>query len=189
MSYYTIALFFHIVGALGFFVALGLEWTSLRRLRQATTATQVREWLRVSTGARRVGIASMVIILVAGFYMMAVAQIGAAWLIVAFWMVVLLIALTLALTSPRMAAIGRAMKAEAVENGPVSPTLYHVVHHPLLWISIQTRVAIALGIVFLMTVKPDLSGALLTVGIAVVLGLAAALPLRGRERPQEEPVI
>ena len=29
-------------------------------------------------------------------------------------------------------------------------------------------------------------GALLTIGIATVLGLASALPILGRERPQEE---
>ncbi len=29
MDDYSIALFLHIVGALGFFVALGLEWTGL----------------------------------------------------------------------------------------------------------------------------------------------------------------
>jgi len=61
-----------------------------------------------------------------------------------------------------------------------------LLHHPLLWIAIQTRVAIALGIVFLMTVKPDLSRSLLTIGVAIVLGLVSALPIRGRERAQEE---
>ena len=30
---YSIALFVHIVGALGFFVALGLEWTGLSQIR------------------------------------------------------------------------------------------------------------------------------------------------------------
>jgi len=33
-----------------------------------------------------------------------------------------------------------------------------------------------------MTIKPDLFGALLTMGVAVVLGLAFSLPARGRDR-------
>ena len=37
MNDYSIALFLHIVGALGFFVALGLEWTGLRQIRSAMT--------------------------------------------------------------------------------------------------------------------------------------------------------
>jgi hypothetical protein len=184
MSYYSIALFLHIVGALGFFVALGVEWISLRHLRGATTAEQVVEWMRVSTGVRRLGMASMLTLLVSGFFMMAIAQVGGAWVIVAFWSLILLSILAVALSFRRMAAIGRAVTAE---TGSVSPTLRHLLHHPLLWIAIQTRVAVALGIVFLMTVKPDLSGTLLTISVAIVLGLGSALPILGRERTQEEP--
>jgi hypothetical protein len=184
MSYYPIALFVHIVGALGFFVALGVEWISLRQLRGATTVEQVREWMRVATRVRRLGMAAMLTLLVSGFYMMAIAQVGGAWLIVAFWSLVLLAILAATLSFRRMAAIGRAV---TVETGPLSPTLRQLLQHPLLWIAIQIRVAIALGIVFLMTVKPALSGALLTIGVAIVLGLVSALPIRGRQRAQEEP--
>jgi hypothetical protein len=38
-----------------------------------------------------------------------------------------------------------------------------------------------------MTVKPGLSGALLTMGIAIALGLVAAVPTRDSERTQKEP--
>jgi hypothetical protein len=38
----------------------------------------------------------------------------------------------------------------------------------------------ALGIVVLMTVKPDLLGALITMGVVVIVGLATSLPTRGR---------
>ena len=184
MNDYSIALFLHIVGALGFFVALGLEWTSLRHLRRATTAEQVREWMRVPAEMGRVGMIAMVTLLAAGLYMMATVWGGVAWIMVTLGALVLLSVLAVALTRPRMAAIGRALTAE---TGPVSPTLHHLLHHPLLWISIQTRVAIALGIVFLMTVKPDLIGSLLTIGVATILGLASALPILNRERAQEEP--
>jgi hypothetical protein len=44
------------------------------------------------------------------------------------------------------------------------------------------RVSIALGIVFLMTVKPDMLGALITMGVAVILGLAFSLPVRAHDR-------
>jgi hypothetical protein len=184
MSYYSIALFVHIVGALGFFVALGVEWMSVRHLRRATTAERVREWMGVAVGVRRLGMASMIALVVSGFFMMAIAQVGAAWVIVAFWALVLLAVLAVALSFRRMAAIGR---AAAAETGSVSPDLYQLLHHPVLWIAIKTRVAMALGIVFLMSLKPDLSGSLLAIGIAIALGLASALPTLGRRRAQEEP--
>jgi hypothetical protein len=181
---YSIALFIHIVGALGFFVALGVEWMLLRQLRRATTTHQIRTGLRDATGFRRVGMAAMLTLLASGFYMMVIAQVGGAWVIVSFWSLVLLSILAVTLSFRRMAAIGRAV---AVEDAPVSPTLRQLLHHPLLWLGIQTRVAIALGIIFLMTVKPELGGALITIGIAAVLGLASALPVLGRKRAPAEP--
>ncbi len=108
---------------------------------------------------------------------------GVAWIIVALGAFILLMVLGMALAGPRMTTIERAV---ALEVGPVSPTLHHALRDPLLWISIQTRVAIALGIVFLMTVKPDLSGSLLTIGVAIILGLASSLPISGRARTQDE---
>jgi hypothetical protein len=63
MNYYSIALFLHIVGVLGLFVALGLEWTGLWQLRGVTTAEQVRTWLRSSKNARRFGMVAMLTIL------------------------------------------------------------------------------------------------------------------------------
>ena len=73
------------------------------------------------------------------------------------------------------------------EAGAVSASLRDLLRHPLLWIAIQTRVALASGIVFPMTVKPDVGGSLLTIGVATVLGLVLALPIVGRERSQDAP--
>ena len=180
MNGYAIALFFHIVGALGFFVALGLEWTGLWQIGSATTSKLVRAWMSISKSAHRLGIAAM--LLVSGSYMMATVWGGVAWIVVSLGALVLRVVLTLALTGPRMAALGRAL---ATEKGSVTTTFHNVANQPLLWISIQTRIAIALSIIFLKTAKPDVGGSLLTLGIAVVLGLASALPVPRRERAQE----
>ena len=90
--------------------------------------------------------------------------------------------LGVAIGGRRMAAIRSAV---AAESGLLSPALRQRLGDPLLWTSIQVRVAIALGIVFLLTVKPGLGGALLTIGLAVVLGLASALPAWSPVQPQE----
>ncbi len=166
MNDYAIALFLHIVGALGLFVALGLEWTSLLLLRRATTTEQVRERLRIASGVRGVTGASLATLLVSGIYLTATVWGGVAWIAVALGAMVLIAMLGAALSGRRLAAIGR-----AVEHGSLAP-----VPDPLLWVSMQTRVAVALGIVFLMTFKPDLNGSLLTIAVAAVLGLIAALP-------------
>jgi hypothetical protein len=182
MNVYSVALFLHIVGALGLFVALGLEWTGLRQMRSATTSDQIRAWMRLLGSTRGVGMAAMLTILVSGLYMMVTAWGATAWIAMSLGALVLGVVLTLALTGPRMAAIGRAL---ASEKGPVSHSLHTLVNHPDLWISIQTRVAAALGIVFLKVVKPDLGGSLLVMGVVIVLGLVSALPMPRRERVQE----
>jgi hypothetical protein len=183
MNNYSLALFFHIVGVMGFFLALGLEWTGLWQLRSALLSQEVQAWMGLLKSARRGGFASMLAVVISGVYLMAAAWGRVAWLIVTVGSLVVVIVLSLALSGPRMAAIGRAL---ATEQGAVSQTLHRVANHPLLWISIQTRMAIILGIVLLKTVKPDLSGSLLIIGVAIVLGLASALPMPRRERAQAE---
>ena len=182
MNAYSIALFLHIVGAVGFFVALGLEWTGLRQIRSAMTPEQVRGWMGILKSVRKVGFASMLTTVITGIYMMLTVWGGVPWVIVSLGALVLVIVLSVVLTGPRMAAIGRTLATEKV---PLSQTFHNLANHPLLWISIQTRVAIALGIVFLKTAKPDLGGSLITIGVAIVLGLASALSMPRREQARE----
>jgi D-alanyl-lipoteichoic acid acyltransferase DltB (MBOAT superfamily) len=157
-------------------VALGLEWVSLRHLRRAATTDQVREWLRVPTEMGRLGMIAMLTLLVAGFYMMATTWHGVAWILVALGAIVVMI-LPMALTRRRMAVIERTANTE---RGVISPALSQLLHDPVLTTSLQTRVAIALGIVFLMTVKPGLGGSLLTMVVAVLLGFVSTLPMPRR---------
>lgn len=181
MNTYSIVLFFHIVGALGFFVALGLEWTGLSQIRSAMTLEQARGWMGILKNVRKVGFISMLTTVVTGVYMMLTVWGSVAWIYVSIGALILVIVLAQVATSPRMAAIGRAL---ITEKGPLSRNFHSLANHPVLSISIQTRTAIALGIVFLKIVKPDLGGSLLTIGVAIVLGLASALYLPRRERVQ-----
>src|SRR5262249_52318321 len=102
MSAYSIALFLHIVGALGFFAALGIEWMTMTQLRKAATAEQIREWLNAAGGFRRVGMISMLTLLLAGIYMMATVWGGIPWLLVALADIVLLMVVMGRISSPRL---------------------------------------------------------------------------------------
>lgn len=184
MNAYSIALFLHIVGALGFFVALGLEWTGLWQIRSAVTPQQVGGWMRILKSVRKFGFASMLTAVVTGIYMVTVWG-GEAWIVVTVGSLVLVIVLAQVVTAPRMAAIGQAL---VTEKGPFSITFHSLANHPSLLISIQTRVAIALGIVFLKIAQPDWGGSLITIGVAIVLGLVSALPALRREQAQAGPV-
>lgn len=50
MSWYTVALFAHIVGVLTLFITMGLQWLSTLRLRQAESISQARMWSALATG-------------------------------------------------------------------------------------------------------------------------------------------
>ncbi len=178
MNAYSIALFLHIAGVLGFSAALGLEWTGLAQIRSAVRPELVRGWMGILKSVRRFGFASMLTTVLTGLYMMVTAWGGVAWAVVSIGALVLVIALSLVLTGPQMAAIGRALQTA---KAPVSQTFHSLASHPLLWISIQARIAIALGIVLLKVAKPDWEGSLLTIGIAVALGIASALTVSRRE--------
>jgi len=173
MSIYSFALFLHIAGTMGFFITLGLEWTGLHQIRNAATSEQVRAWTGVFSGTRRLGMASMLMIVISGFHLMASSWGWVAWIIVTLVAMVVMVVLINTLTRPRTMAMGQSVVTEA--DGVLS-LVHSLAYDPRLWISIQTRLAISLGIVFLMTVKPGMGGSLLIISVAIALGLASSLP-------------
>lgn len=180
MNGYSTALFLHIAGVLGLSVALGLEWTGLRQIQHAVAADQVRGWMGILKSVRSFGFASMLTTVLTGIYMTLTEWGGVPWVIVSMGALVLVIALSLVLTGPRMAAIGQALRTASTAQ-----TFHQLASHPLLWLSIQTRIAIVLGIVFLKTTRPDWSGSLFIIAVAIVLGIASTLSASRREGAQQ----
>ena len=69
------------------------------------------------------------------------------------------------------------LHAAADADGRVmASTPQRVASHPLLRASLRTRVAVALAIVYLMILKPDLGESLLLIGVALATGAASSLP-------------
>lgn len=172
-NWYAIALFAHILGVLGMFIGMGAQWIILLRLRQSRAQAQAREWSGLVGPVARVGGVSGAVLVVAGLYMMATAWgISTPWLDVALGGLALMLALSAGFSTRRLLAIQRALAALAVEPnvGSIPPALRRQIDAPPLWIATQIVLAIALGIVFLMTVKPDLFGSLLALAIAIALG-------------------
>lgn len=69
MSVYAIVVFLHVVGALGVFAAMGLEWTGLANVRRASTAAQAREWARLLRKVRMLEGPAGLTILATGIYL------------------------------------------------------------------------------------------------------------------------
>ena len=181
MSNYAFALFLHIVGALGFFVVQGVEWIGLSQIRNAILPEAAHAIIGVIKRTNRLGFVSILTTVATGIYMLLTYWGWVAWILVVLGSLVLEIVLFVVLSGSRMAAIEQALDTE---ERSVSQTFHDLVNDPILWISIHTRTAILLGIVFLKIAKPDLGRSLLTIGIAIVLGVASALPVLQHERVQ-----
>ena len=150
MSWYSIALFLHIVGALLLFVLLTIEGVTLR----------------AGTGAARLnrvlGPATLVLIVIPGFYMVFTDTGWTAWVIVGLAAYALIAAVG---TYTGISVLrGRMARSAAVVS----------------WLA---RAGMAVGVVFDMTVKPDLLVSVLAVVIATAGAAALGRPALRALRP------
>lgn len=177
MSLYAITVFLHVVGALGLFAALGLEWASLHNLRRAATPEQAREWAKLLSSLRFLGGPAALTILVTGIYLSATRWGHQGWIGLSLVGLLLIAVLAVTLTGRRARSIARAL---ASEGGSLSVALGARLRDPVLLVSAWLRTALALGVVFIMVTKPSGAGALTAMGVALVLGLAAGSSAWGR---------
>jgi hypothetical protein len=151
LDHYPFAVFIHIVGALGLFAALALEWLAVTQFRRATTASESTIWLRILPYVRRIGPPSMAVIVVPGVAMALTSWNFLAW--------------------PAAALLGMA--------GMIAVGLLLSRRPTQAVLSVEIRIAIALGIVALMVFKPDLMSSLLVLVGAVILGTGASIIAHG----------
>jgi hypothetical protein len=181
MNLYNIVLFLHIGGDIGLFIGLGIQWLGLATLRRVNRVEQARGVTRLINIANPLGTASALLTIASGLYMaLTVWGIQTGWILVALVSLVALIPPAIGLViEPRLRAITAAVQEEP--DGALSAALTRRINDPLLGTALQTMAALLVGIVYLMTNKPALNGAILAIVIAVLAGLASSLPLwRGR---------
>lgn len=185
--WYTVALFVHVLGAIGLFIAISLVVVAVARMRRASTLDQVRDWASVAQLAGKsialIGLA----ILAPALYMVVVAWgFATPWVMAAL---VTFVVLAVAGATVNGRTIERvAAAAQGTESGPIPSELQSQLAASQLWLAEGARLGLLVGIVFLMTVKPDALGSLLVLASMLVLGLIlGALAQRSRRRiPHKE---
>lgn len=181
MSFYTLALFAHILGVLGVFVGIALDLATILRLRRAQTVTLVREVTSLVGFQARLIQISALLLLVAGISMTVTAwDSDPPWILLSLVALIVMGALAGGVSGRRLAAIRKA--AAEASDGTIPPALQRRMADPVLLTSVQTTGMIGLGVVFLMTIKPDLLGSLIALVVAIILGVLSAQPWR---RPRE----
>jgi hypothetical protein len=181
MPIYQITLFLHILGALGFFIAIGVFYTSVLGVRRAKTVGALRIWTGAAASVSRILFPlSGVVLLVAGIYMLVTV-----WGERAPWAGIALIAfLILAIGATfiqgrRMTVLGQSAAAQP-ESEPVTAALWVEAHDAVTWVSVNASAGFAIGIVYLMTLKPDAFGSVIALLIALAAGLVFGILTQGQ---------
>ena len=185
---YHLMLFAHIVGVLILFMSIGIQLAIVFGLRRAQTAEQARVWLRAAPVVARMFPLATLLILVAGISMVLTAwSILTAWVDVAFVAVLLLAMLGPVVTGARFKAVHQA--AVSAPGGAPATGAGHPFDDPVLRGAALTMAAVTFGIVYLMVIKPDLLGSLVTMAVALALGGVLALLGRRSAAPVPVPVV
>jgi len=173
MNPYALALFTHFLGLIALFVGYGLEWTASSLLRRSTTSHQVRSWLRIYRLSLPISGPGLLVLIISGGYMASVTgSMRQGWISASLLAIVLALGIGFVFILPRIRPI-RAALPEADVTLP-DATLTRM-QDPMLVTLIRVRFLLALGIVFLMTAKPQaLSTSLFLLLGAVVIGLLCA---------------
>ena len=179
MSLYGFVLFSHVAAVLALFVCLSFEALSLFRMRRASTLAEARLWIEPMPGLPLWTGVSALVIFVSGIYLaLRMSAFGQAWIELSI-VALLLIAPLGALTSTRMRATRHALASATT----MKPELVSQLEDVFLKISLGLRMFIFLGIVLLMTAKPELLQSASIVASSVVLGLLSPLAFwHGRTR-------
>ena len=170
---HNLVLFAHILGAFGLIAAYTIEAIGLRGLRGATRRDEALLWFSISRGiVMRLAPASLGVILIAGLYLMATSGGPRGWTVVALASFILLAAVGAVGTGLRMARIGPAVN-RAVD--PLTDEVRTALHDRVLLLSLDVRLAMAVGILFLMTLKPTALTSVAVIVLAIAVGLVAGL--------------
>jgi uncharacterized membrane protein len=171
MTVYTIVKFLHVVGAIGYFVAMGTLLFGLVALQRARRVEQVRVLAEFVGRLAPFFNLSILLLLLAGLYMtVTVWGFETGWIDVALVSLLVIVPIAALTVQSRLRVIARLAHEEA--DGPLSADLVARTHDPTILTTPRIVVALLLGIVFLMTTKPALPVSLLVMAIALVLGLA-----------------
>jgi hypothetical protein len=175
MNIYPLALFVHVVAAIGYYIGIGTWWLVLVGLRRAERVEQVRALMKLTDASGPLGAGSAFLLLASGLYM-ALTQwsLQTPWIRVALISVLLMVPASALVIAPRRAGIAKQLAREA-PTGTISPDLRPRLHDPVLFGLVQTVAILLLGLVFLMTTKPDLSGSIIVIVLALMVGLGSSL--------------
>jgi len=169
---YDIALFAHLVALLAGTTASAVIALAMRRIRSAATGAEALPWLGLCKSTARTFPVALVVLVATGAYM-----VHRAWAWDDGWVDVGLAGVVLlGVLGDRVEGAAGKRIATRLAQDPLAPC-GDAVLDPAWWTVSTVNPALVLGIVFVMTTKPSLGGAVAALFVAAVLGAGAAVPL------------
>jgi hypothetical protein len=176
MTIYSAVLSIHVVSAIGLFIALAAEGAIFFRFRSAQSVEEVRFSIRAFQRLRIVAIPSFLGVLVGGMYLASKWGRGIFWIPLALGATLLIMLIGGFVTGIRIARLRKVLSSDETDV-PIEAILAKAKDNALL-ISYGLRMGLGMGIVFLMTAKPDLLGSLGALAAGCGAGLLGAAWIR-----------
>jgi hypothetical protein len=173
MNIHSILVFLHVLGAVGMFAVLGIETVALGRLKRADTPADVRTWMGLLAVPARFGPVTLFTTLISGIWLMVKWWGPQPWILSAFVAIVVMAVMGGSVSRRAMQRIGKALPSET--GSELSAAFRSLRSNPALTMSSRLRTAIGVGILALMTMKPQVVGSLLILVAAVVAGVVAGI--------------
>lgn len=184
---YNIVLFLHIAGAVIMFMAIAILALSMLSMLQSKDTENVKRWSGLAVKTDVLFPMSTLLIIVPALYLVfSTWGWGTAWINVSLAALLGASFLGPVINLRRLKGI----LAEAETDVVPSISLMNKVRDRVLWNSVSIMAMLAVGILFLMAMKLALFGSLITMALAVAIGLGLAQFVLNKTRPETtaEPV-
>lgn len=188
--WYDLALLVHVLGAMGLFSAVSLVVVAFTRMRHASTLEQLRDWAAVAQVAGKSLVFIGLIILAPALYMVIVAWgFTTPWVLASLVTFVVLAVLGVTVSGRTIEQVSAL--AQAAPSGPVPDPLRRALLAPRLWLAEGSRLMLLVGIVTLMTMKPDTLFSWLILAGMLLLGIILGMLIQRSPKPilQKEPLL
>jgi len=149
-------------------MGMSIEWVGTTRLNKASELKQAVDWVKFLASLKFLFMSSGILLLITGIYLAAVKWGWTPWIIVSFLLWIFLTVQGSAITGRKVNKFGKSLESASDIS---SSDLTNRIGKLKLMGLLQSRLVIALGAVFIMTVKPDLIGAIVVVIVAIILGV------------------
>ena len=175
MSLYTLLLFVHVSGAICLFIGMGIWLFGSIAIARAARVEQVRAIADLMLMARLLVPAGAFVVIAAGLAMtLMVWGVQTGWIAVALGSLGIIGPIGTWVIDPKVRRI--AALAHSLPDGSLPMPLAERTRDHVLRTALHTMIAMLLGIIFLMTAKPQLTIAIGTIVVSALLGSASALP-------------